>query len=333
MIYQPLFNEKDLDELTANMDYSLIVSSGSPISSDEEEQLATIRKQQLQKRIKIRQNSSRLLLHFLSGDMTSSESTLQHLLNIVLGKSNEEFPVYIQWDQSIQTDYSSQAESVVWCALQPLITFLIVYFRMQSSNVGTLNPSILADGTDFIAVLSHALTSIDSLRPMMAHPPSPAMDNNTSLVASLLSIRLLFSPQWLKAMTFLCSTLVTWLPLMLQFILKQRWTINHSAKTLQLLSTSNNLYPTIMALLSTKPNDLSNGSVALVDPLIDLTQRWQSTESNKGLIASDALLLVVDKFLHLLGWYFFFVFFSIINNTHINSYFSGYQEQPPSFVG
>jgi len=168
---------------------------------------------------------------------------------------------------------------------------------MQSSNVGTLNPSILADGTDFMALLSQAITAIDSLRPLIAHPKSPTTNDDTTLDTPLLSIRLLFAPQWLKSMTFLCSTLITWLPLMLQSILQQRWTTVHSTKTLQSISS---IYPTILTLLSSKPKDQNHQLVSSVDPLIELTQRWQSTDSNKGMIASDALLLVVDKFLHLL---------------------------------
>ena len=287
---QPLLLDSELDELISNMDYSLLVRTDGPLSELDAEAAVAKRKLRMRQRIQIAQHSSRVLLHFLSGDMSASESHLISLFTALELDRKVSESGSLQWDPTFQ----SPAQSQVWIFVESSISFLIGFYRFQSiglndaDSFGNLFPK-----------LKKIMRNFEALKSCLELPSLSDLSEGTLIIANSVAVRSLFAPKWLKSLSLVSLTVVSWIPLLLQFLFK------HTTLSLDTLQESvrgggSQSYPLLVSLIGKEPYSGSKKR-SWLDRVEELEAGWTVKEDNPRIVATNILLLFAEFFLSFFG--------------------------------
>jgi hypothetical protein len=316
---QPLLGQADLDALVANMDYNLLVRSDHPLSESDESALASARMKQMTRRIRIAQSCSRLLREFLEGNMTTAKNFLTDVLGVVSESESEHSqsnPVtthrYLKWDQSLSTH--SEA-SLVWKAVTNGTAFLIEFVNTNSkekTNAGD-DEKIEAE-SNIYQLFRDAMASLLAVQPSTGIPEFLELPDSLRAVADIpLPLRLVFFPRWIKYISYLCSNLVVWVPLLIQVSLVRA---EIDLQLLQIPLSANgadnpseiqeNSFPCLSSLLFEQTtNDAHRGrrQEASRDRLLEKLENLENSEvaSTTNRQRSKYFLLFFEAFIQLLS--------------------------------
>lgn len=290
---QPVLTEQDLDELVVNMDYDLLIRSHGPIDEASAEVVSAERRSRMRQRVQVAQFSSRVLLHFLKGDMDATETSLLALHSALQREGHAAVSSYLQYDPSFQTPM----QLLIWKVYEDTVALFVQVYRFQSSSKDDA-PEV-TDRSLIFSRLKSLMINFQSLRDGVALPMLAATkQDSVAIDLADVSLRVLFSPDWLKTVSFMCTTICSWIPLMLQFILQE---VNPLSSVMENGSIS--IYPQLCDQLTSKGKNVSNvnvnrGDWNWADVVAEL--EGQST-SQEDFSVGETLLVVIEMFLQIFG--------------------------------
>lgn len=290
---QPVLTEQDLDELIVNMDYDLLIRSHGPADEASAEVVSTERRSRMRQRVQMAQFSSRVLLHFLKGDMDATETSLASLHSALQRGGHAALTSYLQYDPSIQTPM----QLLIWKVYEDTVSFFVLVCRFQTSSKDDAGD--VTDRSLIFDRLKALMKTFQSLRDGVALPMLPVVkEASVDIDLADVSLRVLFSPDWLKTVSFMCSTICSWIPLMLQFLLQEA-----NPLTSAMENGSISTYPMLFDRLTSKEKGASNANVNRGDwNWSDVVAQLENqSTSQEDFSVSETLLVVIEMFLQIFG--------------------------------
>jgi hypothetical protein len=283
---QPLLLEKDLDDLIVNMDYNLLIRSHGPLDETSAEAVSAERRSRMRQRVQIAQFSSRILLNFLKCDMEATEASLASLHAALQRSGQVEMKGYLQYDPTIHTPM----QNLIWKVFEDTVLLFMQVYRHPSSTA--------VDVTEIFSRLKDLMASFQTLRNSVALPMLPVVNEDSVVAIDItdVSLRVVFSPDWLKTVSFMCSTICSWIPLMLQSLLQDT---NPFSSEIDFAT----YYPQLFSRLT------PNGELQVSLPLSKCDWNWiqvigelerQST-SGESFSVGETVLVVAEMFLQIFG--------------------------------
>ena len=283
---QPLLLEKDLDDHIVNMDYNLLIRSHGPLDETSAEAVSAERRSRMRQRVQIAQFSSRILLNFLKCDMEATEASLASLHAALQRSGQLEMKGYLQYDPTIH----APMQNLIWKVFEDTVSLFMQVYRHPSSTA--------VDVTEIFSRLKDLMASFQTLRNSVALPMLPVVNEDSVVAIDItdVSLRVVFSPDWLKTVSFMCSTICSWIPLMLQSLLQDT---NPFSSEIDFAT----YYPQLFSRLT------PNGELQVSPPLSKCDWNWtqvigelekQST-SGESFSVGETVLVVAEMFLQIFG--------------------------------